>query len=480
MDQDIELLSTQKDRIISQSLKEIHENPSLSEGISKTDGVLQPFISDFLSQLIEVIQTEEIKAIPKESIEPILKLWHTLIQDQIQKGLTAKETALMIYAIKTSISKFEEISINIILNQILDMLGILSFELYATEQELMISRQQAYIQDLQTLQLKSEESLVSNSDAMKRVYQAIQLILEKDVSVLLEGESGTGKDVIARLIHQNSDRRNRPFVAINCGAIPKELIESELFGHEIGSFTGAERSKVGKFEIADGGTLFLDEIGELSLDLQVKLLRALQNKEIERVGGNTVIKVNLRIISATNQSLKQLVHQKKFRLDLFYRLNVYPILIPSLRERQADIVPLASIFIQKYSEKFGIISPPLTVDAERFLENHAWEGNIRELENCIQRALILSKGKPINSLILGQNLGGQEISSLLSLPVAASPKKNMLILPLEEVEKTAIVDAINLKKGNLFQVAKALKISRTTLYNKIEKYRIKIDKELNI
>ena len=360
------------------------------------------------------------------------------------------------------------------MQQILDILGIFSFELYAAEQERLITRQQEHIQSLQTSALKSDELLVSNSEAMTQVYRAIELVLNKDISILLEGESGTGKDVIARLIHQNSNRSHRSFVAVNCGAIPKELIESELFGHEKGSFTGADRSKIGKFELADEGTLFLDEVGELSLELQVKLLRVLQNKEIERVGGGMPVKVNPRVIAATNQPLKKLMHQGKFRLDLFYRLNVYPIKVPSLRERQADILPLAHFFIQKYSKSFEMKKPPLTADAERFLENHAWEGNIRELENCIQRALILSQGNPIHATMLSASSETLALTSFLPAPHVS--KKSSVILPLEELEKSAIISAIEIKKGNLLQVAKALKISRTTLYNKIEKFKLNFDK----
>lgn len=473
---ELEFFENQKEKIIRQSLKEIHDNPSLSDGISKKDTILQPFLNEFLGKLMETIQTESVQSIPKESLEPVLKLWHTLIKDQVQKGLTAKETALIIYALKTSISKSEGLPFYQILQQILDILGIFSFELYAAEQERLITRQQEHIQSLQTSALKSDELLVSNSEAMTQVYRAIELVLDKDISILLEGESGTGKDVIARLIHQNSNRSHRSFVAVNCGAIPKELIESELFGHEKGSFTGADRSKIGKFELADEGTLFLDEVGELSLELQVKLLRVLQNKEIERVGGAMPVKVNPRVIAATNQPLKKLMHQGKFRLDLFYRLNVYPIKVPSLRERQADILPLAHFFIQKYSKVFDIKNPQLTADAERFLENHAWEGNIRELENCIQRALVLSQGNPIHTNMLSSASETLALTSFLPSPIHHVSKKSSVIMPLEELEKSAIISAIEIKKGNLLQVAKALKISRTTLYNKIEKFKLNIEK----
>ena len=364
------------------------------------------------------------------------------------------------------------------LEQLLDILGILTFEMYSVENEKLISRQSQQIHYLQTHNLDLEGKLIGSSVAINEVFKAIGLVLENDLTVLLEGESGTGKDLIATIIHSNSKRNKKPFIAINCGAIPRELIESELFGHEKGAFTGADTQRIGKFELAHEGTLFLDEIGELPLDLQVKLLRVLQNREIQRVGGSNVIPINVRIIAASNRSLKALVDDKLFRLDLFYRLNVFPISIPPLRDRDNDVIDLASHFIDKYSSQFNVKKPSLTEDAKQFLLNQHWEGNIRELENCIQRSVVLAQGQPISSALLNMQPGqtyqqiNQAKGHLLPSPINDAPSE---VLTLDEVEKKAIIHALNVKNGNIMQVAKALGVSRTTLYSKIQKYNIHVD-----
>ena len=230
----------------------------------------------------------------------------------------------------------------------------MSFELYSNEQEKIVGKQSEQIKFLQNSENKAFGKLIGTSPAMQTVYQAIGLVLENDVSVLLQGESGTGKDVIANVIHANSNRKTKPFVAVNYGAIPANLIESELFGHEQGAFTGANEKRLGKFELADNGTLFLDEVSELSLDNQTRLLRVLQNKEIERVGGSSPIPINVRIVAASNKSLENLVEKDKFRLDLFYRLNVFPIHIPSLKERDNDVILLANHFIETFATKLNL------------------------------------------------------------------------------------------------------------------------------
>ena len=364
------------------------------------------------------------------------------------------------------------------LEQVLDILGILTFEMYSVENEKLISRQSQQIQYLQTHNLELEGKMIGSSLAINEVYKAIGLVLENDLTVLLEGESGTGKDLIATMIHSNSNRNKKPFVAINCGAIPRELIESELFGHEKGAFTGADTQRIGKFELAHGGTLFLDEIGELPLDLQVKLLRVLQNREIQRVGGANVIPVNVRIVAATNRPLKTLVDEKTFRLDLYYRLNVFPIIIPPLRDRDHDVIDLAEHFIEKYSIRFNSTKVILSNDAKQYLLRQFWEGNVRELENIIQRSVVLAQGQPITSALLSMQPGQmyqQLEQAKTDLLPAAKPIDDTQILSLDEQEKEAISRALRIKKGNIMQVAKALGISRSTLYSKIEKYGISLD-----
>jgi DNA-binding NtrC family response regulator len=274
------------------------------------------------------------------------------------------------------------------------------------------------------------------------------------------------------VIHYQSKRKKKPFITLNCGAIPKELLESELFGHERGAFTGAEQRHVGKFELAHKGTLFLDEIGEMPLDLQVKLLRVLQSREIERVGGTEKIQIDVRIIAATNLDLKKEVERGRFRKDLYYRVHVFPIRMPPLRERREDILPLAIHFLQAASARFGVVFSGLREDAQAYLLAQAWEGNVRELENMMQRALVLAQGQPITSMVLSMQPGQLGLSVQGFLP---SPTGDLSeIVPLDVLESRAISDALHKTEGNVLQTAKKLGISRTTLYQKAKKYGIEI------
>jgi len=478
-----DLLKQKETRIVEEWLKEIEENPHFSSEALKQNINLKHYSKEFLQQLIHLLENKQLEGLSKETFAPLFEIWHKLRTDQVQQGLSTKETALLIYALKASLTKTTSSDENVAyskqllqLEQLLDLLGMLTFEMYTAEKERVITQKIEHINYLQEATFQ-ENPVITKSAYMLQLFKAIELVLEKDITILLEGESGTGKDVIATLIHKSSNRQKHPFVAVNCGAIPKELIESELFGHEKGSFTGAEARRIGKFEQAQDGTLFLDEIGEMPLELQVKLLRVLQNKHIERIGGTTPVPINVRIIAATNKDLKALVDTKQFRLDLYYRLNVYPVRIPPLRERQEDIIPLAQFFIKKYATQFQVSAGPLTEDAEHFLLNHKWEGNIRELENVIQRAVILCQSQPITSTVLTLKPGQESFLALTAgqapQPTIAPQNHNGTIIPLDTLEKQAIIQAIELKKGNLVQVAKALNISRTTLYNKIEKYEIK-------
>lgn len=481
----ISIYKSQKQTILDQLNKELFENPRFSETTFNNKDHLSTYSGLIVNQVFSFLETKTIPDFSKEKIEPILSVWHHVIKQQTEGGFSTKDTAMLIYALKKSITDLKatiktpsEKADLVQLEQVLDLLGILTFEMYSVENEKLISRQNHQIQYLQTHNLELDGKLIGSSPAINEVFKAIGLVLENDLTVLLEGESGTGKDLIATIIHTNSKRKKSPFVAINCGAIPRELIESELFGHEKGAFTGADTQRIGKFELAQDGTLFLDEIGELPLDLQVKLLRVLQNREIQRVGGSSVIPINVRIIAASNKSLKTLVDEKVFRLDLFYRLNVFPIFVPPLRDRANDVVDLAVHFIEKYSLQFNIQQPTLTHDARQFLKRQYWEGNIRELENCIQRSVVLAQGQPISSAVLsmqpGQYYHQLEQAKVDLLPEPESSELHE-ILSLEDVEKHAIQQALKLKKGNIMTVAKALGISRTTLYSKIEKYKIELN-----
>ncbi|NQY75481.1 MAG: sigma 54-interacting transcriptional regulator [Candidatus Margulisbacteria bacterium] len=477
------LFKGKQEEILKRWYQEVTENPHFSKESFVKNENFEAHSKAFLIQLMHTLENHVLMDISKETLTPLFKLWHDMMKEQRQKGFTYKDTAMLIFSLKAAVMNFmkenedtlsEGISTELSrFDQILDFLGLLTFEIYTAEKEKLISRQDNQIEYLQKQRHEDQGygKIIGNSPQMRAVYKAIGLVLENDVTVLIEGESGTGKELVANSIHDHSRRKSKPFVALNCGAIPKDIVESELFGHEKGSFTGAIEKRLGKFELAEGGTLFLDEVGELSLDNQVKLLRALQNKEIERVGGSDLVKVNVRIIAATNQTLRKLVDQKKFRLDLFYRLNVFPMTLPALRDRKSDILLLAQYLLEKYAKQFEVQVPDLSIDAGEYLTNQRWEGNVRELENVIQRALILSQGKPITSMILQYQPGDVE-HVLLQAPTQKEWLAQDNIEPLHEMEKRAIEAALKLKKGNVRQTAKALGISRTTFYNKAKKYQI--------
>ncbi|MEW6509160.1 MAG: sigma-54 dependent transcriptional regulator, partial [Bacteroidota bacterium] len=250
----------------------------------------------------------------------------------------------------------------------------------------------------------SFENIVSADIKMQEAFKMVYKVLDNDITVLITGESGTGKELIARAIHFSGKRKDAPFVVVNCASIPRELLESELFGHEKGSFTGAHQRKIGKFELAKGGTIFLDEIGEMEMSLQAKILRAIQQKEFERIGGNEVIKCDVRIISATNRDLKHAVESKLFREDLFYRLSSFPIHIPPLRERRKDIIVLIEHFLKHFNEKLSKKIKQISKPALKILYDYDWPGNVRELENTLERCLILSDSDIIDTDVLPPNI----------------------------------------------------------------------------
>ncbi|NBV42391.1 AAA family ATPase [bacterium] len=463
-------------------LRELEQNPNYNRDGFVGRDALEDQTRQLLQQITNTLGTQPIPALATRELEPVFSLWHHIMTAQTQKGVPLRDTAMLIFSLKTSVMNWaqarfagEEVPSDLRqLNTILDLLGVLTFEVYTTEQERLIQRQSRHITDLQHAQMDSKLGLIiGSSQAMAAVVQAVELVLDNDVTVLLTGETGTGKDVIATLIHSKSRRKDKPFVVVNCGAIPKELIESELFGHEKGAFTSAERAHIGKFELANEGTLFLDEIGDLPLDLQVKLLRVLQNREVERLGGTTKIPVDVRIIAATNRDLKADVDSGKFRSDLYYRLHVFPIHLPPLRDRQSDIVPLALHFLNQYSTQFSLPFAGLSDDARHYLMGYAWPGNVRELENMMQRSIILAQGQVITETILATK-PGEWISRppLLSLPDQPGIAAAEAPLSLAEAEKQAIVRAIEMKNGNMVQAAKSLGISRATLYNKLKLHNI--------
>ena len=320
------------------------------------------------------------------------------------------------------------------------------------------------------VELKEKEEwspLVGSSPAMLDVYKLVARVSESKSTVLLQGESGTGKELIARAIHANSPRRDKPFIPVNCGALPDTLLESEMFGHEKGAFTGAVGMKAGLFEAATGGTLFLDEIGELGPALQVKLLRVMQDQEVRRVGGTTSVKVDVRIIAATNRDLEQLVKEDKFRDDLYYRLNVVRITLPSLVDRKEDIPMLAHHFLQKYAGGSTAGVRGFLPETMTLLKEYRWPGNVRELENAVERAVSLSHGPLVTPDDLPE---GIRIAAPPDSKIAPASEGDDASLTLEEVEKRHLIRVLKETKGNKVKAAKILGIDRRTLYRMAERF----------
>jgi formate hydrogenlyase transcriptional activator len=328
-----------------------------------------------------------------------------------------------------------------------------------------LDQENIYLRD----EIKTEhnfEEIIGKSKALKHVLRRVETVAGTDSSVLILGETGTGKELIARSLHNLSKRKDRALIKVNCAALPEGLIESELFGHEKGAFTGAISRKIGRFELADGGTLFLDEIGDLSQEVQAKLLRVLQEREFERVGGSQTFKINVRIIAATNRDLGNAVADKSFRADLYYRLNVFPIHLPALRERKEDIPPLAQYFVHKYMIRMGKRIEEITQGTLDRLMAYDWPGNIRELENIIERAVILSRGPILeieDELLPSVNLPDQKEKLL---PTLAEAERNHIVRILESTRWV-----IEGPKG----AAKILNLHPSTLRSRMLKLKIKRD-----
>ncbi len=300
------------------------------------------------------------------------------------------------------------------------------------------------------------EGIIAKSSKMLKIFELIKTVAPSNATVLINGKTGTGKEVVARALHQQSPRRNKPFIATSCAALPESLLESEVFGHEKGSFTGAVERKKGKFEAADKGTLFLDEIGEINANTQIHLLRALEEKKITRVGGNEEISVDVRVIAATNRNLKTLVQQGDFREDLYYRLNVVTLNLPLLRERREDILLLAEFFLKKFSEENSKNIKKLSPKVIEFMMSYAWPGNVRELENMIECGVILSKTNAISL---------NEIPQDIIFPSPAEEKT------ISAVTNNHILSVLEETEGNITEAAKILGIQRMTLYNKLKKMK---------
>jgi DNA-binding NtrC family response regulator len=316
--------------------------------------------------------------------------------------------------------------------------------------------------------LKEAGSFIAGENGgLKQVMIQVKRVAETNATVLVNGESGTGKELIAHAIHRYSNRRERPFIAVNCGAIPLSLMENELFGHEKGAFTDAKDAQPGTFERADKGTLFLDEIGELPLDAQVKLLRVLEERRITRIGGKSLIPVDVRIIAATNRNLEEEVRKGNFRLDLMYRLNVFTIRIPPLRERKEDVPQLVDFFIQKHNKSLGLSIQNITPAAMKEIMNYAWPGNVRDLENAIQSAMILTPDGLIQTEHLPLRIRGYDLADTTAI---VEPGNSSIREINAQMEKEIILEALKQHSYNRTLAAETLNISRKTLFNKMRRY----------
>lgn len=321
------------------------------------------------------------------------------------------------------------------------------------------------------------DQIVGKSKKMQEVLHSLEKIVDTGVTVFIQGESGTGKELLARAIHFNGPRKNRAFVAVNCAAIPDSLLESELFGHEKGAFTGAVSRRIGKFEQANGGTLFLDEIGDMPASTQVKILRVLQERKFQRVGGAETVEVDVRVISATNKYLEEEMKKGNFREDLYYRICVYPIFVPPLRQRMDDIPELTAFFIEKFNKNYRRRVKAILPRTMDYLINYDWPGNVRELENILERSFLNStdgvlapEHLPITITSFKEDLSTSD--SYIDLKKVVSLTKK--ITPLKELEKAVLMQALRLTNYNMSNAASELGIGRTTLYRKLQKYRIQL------
>ena len=415
----------------------------------------------------------------------------------IESAVNCMRTGAFDYLIKP----FSPSQIEIILKKAESFRQIMSVNRYLTEHD------------------GGDQDMLGGSPTLQRLRQLVMRVAPTDATVLIRGESGTGKEMVARALWRHSQRKGEPYIKINCAALSENLIESELFGHEKGSFTGATDRREGRFELANRGTLLLDEVSEIPPNLQAKLLRVLQEREFERVGGTKTIKVNVRILATSNRDLLQFVERGSFRSDLYYRLNVFPIEVPPLRQRPLDILVLADAFLQRFARKHGIKTPGFSENARSALQAYPWPGNVRELQNTIERAVILSeKNRPVSSAALGlpalpraSSLVNSPIPTITSAtdfpwvntaepapaeePVALMPSEvvdepiadtarpealpapapepapSQDIVPLDEMEKRAILAALTITGGNRTQAAERLNISIRTLRNKLQEYR---------
>lgn len=421
-----------------------------------------------------VVQTGEPAVVPRVSREPLF-----LNRTRARKDIKKEDISFICVPVKIgqetigALSVDRLFSVDISLDEDLRLLLIISSLIAQAVRFIQAVQEdrQKLIDDNIRLQeeLKDQfkpSNIVGRSHVMQKVYDLIARVAKSDTTVLLRGESGTGKELIAHAIHYNSNRADKTLIKVNCAALPETVIESELFGHERGAFTGAITTRKGRFELANKGTIFLDEIGDLSVKTQIKLLRILQEKEFERVGGTITFKTNVRVITATNQDLEKLMKENRFREDLYYRLNVFPIYIPSLRDRMTDIILLSNHFIGKYNKLNCKNIKIISEAAMNLLMSYHWPGNVRELENCMERAVLLSTDNVIHTHLLPPSIQKNEntkMSGFCSLQET-----------LDNVERRLIMDALKESRGNMSKAAKVLGLTDRKLGLRLRKYGISL------
>jgi len=419
-----------------------------------------------------VVQSGRPMVIPSISNEPCF-----LDRTESRKDVSKDEIAFICVPIRIGSETIGALSVdrlfdvNVNLNEDVRLLLIIaSMIAQATRirQEAMEERQRL-IDENRRLQMELERrfrpaNIIGNSSAMDEVFRLVAQVAQSDSTVLIRGESGTGKELVAQAIHYSSPRAERPFIKVNCAALPETIIESELFGHEKGAFTGAINQRKGRFELADGGSIFLDEIGDLSPLMQIRLLRILQEREFERVGGNMTLRVDVRVIAATNRDLESMMKEWKFREDLYYRLNVFPVHIPPLRERRADILDLANHFVEKYSKANHKTVRRISTPAIDMLTRYHWPGNVRELENCIERAVLLST----DDVLHGHHLP----PTLQTADATGTEMKQTLQAALDTVEQEMIIEALKDSRGNQAKAAEQLGITERIMGLRVKKHGI--------